>query len=627
MAVWVRAGSVLPLALCLALLAPATAMAQPGDPGPDPSGPNGQSHIDGCTREPVQLIHGESPSWAYVYDDHTIAGSPPPQHMSGLVQVADYKTGAIGNPLVEAVHPSGDDLPSGHDDYDLNVNILPDPQFRKFLGGHNDANQALRTGNFAANGEDYGAVHSELQSNVIPKALWPEPGDRIDLVGNWAWDCGHWGVPTEVFSPDYVLPKDGQPCLGSLASIPMVFDPAQCYITGESTEFHPWRAMWDIHHQSANPFADSEGLLYVSTDETRAGLVENCAHQNPPIGGTANPLMKLCTLTGAIWQDVSGDYSYYLPAPPRPSAQAHLVYHADDVGSTGAPAPTLTPEGNGVRVTFHLATAPNQVLNMYYKVFAGWDDLPLAQVPTHLHVSFDQVAIHGALDCPSAQGEFNCGGESLRSNQEASPPGEWNLFYDVQGTWGQLFKGEFDVHNGDTRAPNQAVDVYVPPGAGWRLLTLGRECDLQLLKTATGSEPTAPLASCPAMNTTGPLEIADGNDVPGRIINRWPSAAASLGTHTADAGTSKTGDSNTTCPPDNHPHGCYSLTYTVTEVSDAAGRVRVPSTASNLPNTLIPAPSAAAMAAISTGVVAMVLLLLLVSARRRPAAAEEKPRP
>ena len=33
------------------------------------------------------------------------------------------------------------------------------------------------------------------------------------MLGNWVWDCGHWGVPTEIFSPDYVLPKDGQPCL------------------------------------------------------------------------------------------------------------------------------------------------------------------------------------------------------------------------------------------------------------------------------------------------------------------------------------------------------------------------------------------------------------------------------
>lgn len=599
------------------LLTPAGAMAQPGDPGPDPSGNNGQSHIDGCTREPGQLIHGESPSWVYVYDDHTNPALPAPQHMTGTVQVSDYKTGAIGNPLVEAVHPSGDDLPSGHDDYDLNVNIIPDPAYRKFLGGHLDADLTKRTGNFAANGEDFGAVHSELQGNVIPKSLWPEAGDRIDLIGNWVWDCGHWGVPTQVFSPDYVLPKEGQPCLGSLASIPMVFDPAQCHITGESTEFHPWRAMWDIRAQSGSPFSEAEGLLYVSTNESRAGLVENCAHMNPPINNTANPLMKLCVQTGAIWQDVSGDYSYYLPAPPKPSPGAHLTYHADDLGSAGGPAPTLTPEGNGVRVTFHLSTVQNQALNMYYKVFAGWDDLPLGQVPTHLHVTFDKIAINGALDCPLLQGEVGCSGESLRSNQETRPPGEWNLFYNAQGNWGQFFNGEFDVSNGDIVMPNQSVDVYVPPGAGWRLLTLGRECDLQLLATLTGV--VSPLASCPGKNPTAALEIADGNDVPGRVINYWKSAAASLGTHTVDSGTNKTNDVTSTCPPDTHPHGCYTLTYTVSAVDDAAARVRVPSPASSLPNTLVRPPTAGAMAAIAVGsVVVLLLLAVLPSRRRRP---------
>ncbi|MEA2645733.1 MAG: hypothetical protein QOE92_816, partial [Chloroflexota bacterium] len=57
---------ILLLAGAMTLAAGAPAMAQ--EPPPDPSGPNGQSHQDGCTREPLQLIHGESPSWAYVYD-------------------------------------------------------------------------------------------------------------------------------------------------------------------------------------------------------------------------------------------------------------------------------------------------------------------------------------------------------------------------------------------------------------------------------------------------------------------------------------------------------------------------------------------------------------------------------
>lgn len=600
-------------------LVPAGSMAA-GDPGPDSSGDQSKSQAfkDGCTRNPLLLIQGNSPSWVYVYDDHSSAALPPPRRMTGTVSTKDYKTQVSPSLHLDAVKPAGDDLPAGHTDYDLNVNILPDPQYVSFLAGHQDLNDLTkRTGNFRGTGDDYAAVHSELQSDTIPISLWPEAGDHIDLIGNWAWDCGHWGVPTEVFSPDYVLPKENQPCLGNLATLKeggaAIFDPAQCTIAGESTEFHPWRAMWDVHGQSLSPQAEAEALLYVSTNGTRAGLVENCAHRMPMT-------LKLCVETGSLWQDVSGDYSYYLAAPPRPSANSHLTYRMVDLGSTGAPAPTLAPEGNGVRVTFHLATAAEQALKMLYKVYAGWDELPLPQVPAHLHVSFDKVVFHRTMDCPTFQGETGCSSESQSSNQASQAPGEWNLFYDAQGSWGRLFPGgEIAVNEGASVNPNQGVEVYVPPGKGWRLLTLGRECDLQLLATATG--PTQGLApgtfgSCPGKNTTGPLEIADSNDLPGRVIDRWPSAAASLGTHERDAGTRATGDDASTCPadlkanPPLNPHGCYTLTYTVSLVDDAGSRVLVP--ASNLPNTrgLLPAPGAMAVVLLACAVVAMALYVL-----------------
>ncbi|MFY9614882.1 MAG: hypothetical protein WAT58_05730 [Candidatus Dormiibacterota bacterium] len=637
-----RAGVLLVLAALLGLQALGAVVAL-ADPGPDSSGDTSTSQAikDGCTRSPLELIQGNSPQWAYVYDDHSSVAPPAPRRVTGVVNTRDYKTQVVPNSLFEAVKVAGDDLPAGHDDYDLNVDIQPDlPQYAFLLAGHQDMNNIdNRTGNYRGNGDDYASIHSELQSDAIPLSLWPEQGDRIDLIGNWIWDCGHWGTPTEVFSPDYVLPKVGTPaqqCLGNLATLKQggvaIFDPAQCHIAGESTEIHPWRAMWDVHAQSLSPEAEAEGLLYVSTYETRAGLVENCAHQFPPVNGIANPAAKLCVLTGAMWQDVTGDYSYFLPAPPKPSALAHLTYRAVDLGSVGAPAPTLTPEGNGVRVTFHLNTPPTQDLRMYYKVLAGWDELPLAQVPAHLHVTFDNVVFHRTMDCPG-QGETGCGSESQRQNQASLPPGEWNLYYDVQGAWGRLFhNGEVDPSEGDTLSPNQSVDIYVPPGKGWRLLTLGRECDLQLLATVTGNvnittQGLAPgtFGSCPGANTTAPAEIADGNDVPGRVLQPWSSVQASLGTHTVDASTNQTGDPTSTCPadlkatPPLNPHGCYTLTYTVSAVEDAASRVLIPSPSSSLPNTLVPPPPPAAMAAIGLGGAAVLLLLyLLPTLRRRP---------
>ena len=578
----------LPLLTALAFTAAVPARAD-GDPGPQSSGDitTSQAGKDGCTRDPGNLIDGLAPSWVYVYDRH-VGPTPPIQHMIGTIGTAE--------PHGLGVHPAGDDLPSGHDDYDLNVNIFPDGPYRKFIGGHLDANPARSTGNFAGSGESTGAVHSEMEGSAIPISLWPEQGDRIDLLGHWAWDCGHWGVPTAIFSPDYTLPKVGQPCLGTLADIPQVFVPAECSITGEDTEFHPWKAMWDVHAQSIGPEAEAEGLLWVSTNLTRAGLVEQCAHQFQGTAHLPNLQMRTCALTQPLWQDVTGDYSYYLAAPPRPSPHAHLTYRVVDVGSTGASAPTLTPEGDGVRVKLHLTSAMAQTVHAFYRVYAGWDQLEPAAVPTHLRVSLDRLEIHRAMDpgctplgSAGGLGPPGCTGESQSVNQASSAPGEWNLFYNIAGAWGRYLGGEFDVNDGDVRTPNQAVDIYVAPGRGWRFVTLGRECDLQGLALATG--PSQSLSSCPGLTALGGLELSDTNDSPGSVRDTWASAQASVGTHVRDAGTSKTHDSST-CPPDANPKGCYTVTYSVKVIDDAASRVLVAARAGGLPDTGLPAPFA-----------------------------------
>ena len=240
--------------------------------------------------------------------------------------------------------------------------------------------------------------------------------------------------------------------------------------------------MWDVAAQPSSPEGESEAKLFVSTNQTRAGIVADCGHKFPPTGGAFNPQQQLCRNNGIPWQDVSGDYSYYLPAPPRPAGATHLTYRAVDQGSSGAPGPTLTPEGSGVRATFHLTTVgpgaqypSGQALAMYYTIYAGWDALPAALVPTHLHISFDSLGIHRAMDpgCTPASIVPGCTDQSTSLNQASTAPGEWNMFYDVSGVWGRWGNGEFDVIDGAALTGNQSVDLYVPPGQGWQLLGAG----------------------------------------------------------------------------------------------------------------------------------------------------------
>src|SRR5438445_5161460 len=358
---------------------------------PDPGGANGQAFKDGCTRDPSSLIDGLAPEWAYVYNTPPDQPPPPPRWVVGTVSAY--------NKAFVPVHISGGDLPSGHDAYDYNVNIAPDSPYTYLVGGHPATVTSPATGNYPGNDESTARLHTEWEDDAIPKFAWAQDGDRLTELGNWVWDCGHWGTPTQIFSPDYVLPKVGQPCLGTLVEIDSVFDPAQCTISGESTEFHPYRALWDVRAQPNSPEGESEAELFVSTHATRAGIIAACAHKNPPVNALPNTALRACVQTDPDWQDVSGDYSFFLAAPPPPSATAHLIYRAIDRGSTGgAPAPTLTAKGNGVQVDFHLATTPGQQQQLAYQVFAGWDQLAAAAVPTHLHVTFERLTVHRAMD-------------------------------------------------------------------------------------------------------------------------------------------------------------------------------------------------------------------------------------
>jgi hypothetical protein len=552
----------LSFALAGAMLAGIGALAAPATGQPPSPDPLAQPLRDGCQRDATALIAAQTPEWVYIYNTPPNQPAPAPQWVTG--------TASSQNPAFQAVHTSGADFAFGHDALDFNLNLIPDPGYEFLMAGSASA----KTGNFPGNGEETARLHTEWEDLTVNKSAWPEPGDHVTERGSWVWDCGHWGTPTNIFSPDYDLPHEGQPC-PLLPGAPVISDPSQCSITGERSEFHPYRVLWVQRAQSpSSPFGENQADLFVSTDSTRAGSTADCAHKfpPPPSGVLPNPALygadfRNCVDTAVKWQDVSGDYSFFVPAPARPSGQATLTFRAVDRGSVGAPAPRLTAEGNGVRVTFHLNSAPNQRLVMAYTVFAGWNIVSESALPTHLRVSLDKLEIHRAMD-PGCSGKSpasvplpDCALESTRTTQATTAPGDWNIYWDVGGIWGQWGSGngELLVQDGDVLKGNRSVDLYVPPGKGWRLFVHGRECDINAV------DPTRPLADCPSNN-----EAADNNDVQGLILAHYGSEGSSLGTHRLNALTKK-GDPTSTCP-DANSEGCYSITFTVRRIHDVAAR-------------------------------------------------------
>jgi hypothetical protein len=482
-----------------------------GFAGPDP---NVQAQADGCARKTNELVTQQVPEWVYVNDkDYPASGPPPPpQWAAGVLAPTD---GVSYN----AVHPTPVDNPATHDSYDVLQNILVDSVFDPLLAG----DPATRTGNFEGDDEETGRLHTELEQNAFPAFAWPEQGDRVQVLGSWVWDCGHW-VPG-----------------------------------GERTELHPFRALWvDRGVSPRNPYGETEGDLLITTDKTPAGKQADCAHL---VKGNSLAF-RACLAVEPNWQDISGTYHFRLKAPPRPSPQAKLRAHVVNAGSSvGAPVPKVTVDARSARVQVTISATPGKRLVVAEEVFLGWTPMPASALPMHLRLSFQSLLVRRAMDPGCPNGASGCGSvETTKGGQITSPPGEWSLYADVAGIWIPWKPAVLYLRDGQTRKLARKVDFYVRRGRPWRLFVFARECDFGFL---SASDPTRPPAPCPKSSEIGDVS---GDDSPGSVVDSYRSPLASLGLHSSN---SKLQASS--CPLANR-NGCYRLAYRVTRIEDEASR-------------------------------------------------------
>jgi len=501
-------------ALAAVLLALAAAVSARALTRPDPAA---QAVLDGCGRDDTAAISNLVPEWAYVGDANAPASGPPPppQWLEGVVN-------AVGAQAELAVHTSGGDIPTTHRSYDLNVDVRPDSPYEALMGG----DPVARTGNFAAGGDEVGRMHTELEERAIPTFAWPEPGDRIRMLGSWVWDCGHW------------LPG------------------------GERTEIHPLRALWLLrnpvgHVAPRSAAGESEGDLFVTTTKTGAGKVADCAHKTK---GDRQAL-KACIAAEPDWQDVAGSYRFFLPAPPRPSRDARLRFRVVDAGSTAAAPPLrLSPRADGTFVSVDVPAsliAGGRPLVLAKRVLAGWTPVPARARPVHLRIRFTGLLVRRAMDpaCPTGQPSCKDVAESTNLGQISALPGEWNVYSDVAGIWSLWRPSTLLVRrDGQRFRVDHPFDVYLPRGRPWRLLVWTRECDYG---SFGGEGTTQPLSPCPK---TGEFGVRAGDDVPGMAVAHFRSPAAAVGVHTLNSRLD-----GSTCPRQNR-HGCYQVTFSVQPV-------------------------------------------------------------
>jgi hypothetical protein len=455
---------------------------------------------DGCERNPTGLYTADSPNWAYVNDRNAPAGGPPPppQWVGGNVN-------AELEPRL-AVHPTGVDNPFTHRSYDVVMNVKPGPNFDFLLG----------TGNSAGAAETTNRLHTEWESAAFPRWAWPDRDDRVQLLGSWVWDCDHF--------------------TGG----------------GERTELHPLRAVVVYRHVSPrSPRGEAEMDVVVSTDGTPAGVQADCAHRTKH----DRTAFKACVRSTAPWQDVNGMYRFSIKAPPRTSRFATTTWRVVDRGSVGSVPVRARMNSTSLDVTFRIDAARGRRVVVAKQFFFGWKPVDRAKRPVHLRVSLRSLLVRRAMDpgCPGAR-EIACGStQTTLGRQISRPPGEWNVYWNVGGIWGQWDPAVLRPRDGQILRGRQTVDLYVPRGEPWRLFLYARECDFGSLSMGGPS----PLAPCPRSTEVGdPI----GDDSAGSVEVRFRSPAASLGRHVADATTA-----GSSCPPVNR-RGCFRLVFDVRRV-------------------------------------------------------------
>jgi hypothetical protein len=304
-------------------------------------------------------------------------------------------------------------------------------------------------------------------------------------------------------------PADRVQALGS-----WVWDCDHYQGTGEKTELHPFRALFANRGATAT--------LYVSSDATPAGKEAECAHETK-----GSDQFKTCAHAAVNWLSVNGDYALPLGAG---------TWKTVDRGSVRAPSITVA---RGL-ATFRIAAPAGQRV-----VVAKEFVLQHPQRQTHLRVHFDRLLVRRAMDPSTPQ-------ESTLTGQIVKPPGEWQVYWSVNGIWGR-WPGTLAARDNSTFEGKQHVDFWAPARKPWTLVTLARECDFGALPGWDG--PGHPAAPCPQSDEVG---NSKGDDYPGAIT--VTQRGLGLGRHVVNASTA-----GSTCPPVN-TEGCYQLTYTVSRL-------------------------------------------------------------
>jgi hypothetical protein len=392
--------------------------------------------------------------------------------------------------------PTDTDLARTHRSYDMNTFVRPDPPDAGLVGTANAG----------------GNVEVEWEQDAFPLFAWPTAGDRIDVLGAWVWDCGHFS-PLGLNDQQHIQPGTQ---LGEL-------------ITGEKTEIHPPRmVVVQRAYSSTSQWGEAETDVVISSDGTGAHAeAEQAAGRAPAPPARPDPAGSNAADSNAAdsnaadsnaadsnpvgsWQPVNDrDDTFHVPAPPRPPGASTIRWRMEDRGSILSPPTAVTVVDNGLDVTvkFKDHRSPGERTRFAAAFFVGWD----VGVPVrHLRVTVERARWTAELDSLDEP--------RISPLLRYAPPDEANLYIDVAGQWRELVApGLRAIKPGDVVDLPATFDLWLAPSAPWRVYARGRECDME------------GFAGCPAPNELG------FNDDAGSFTARSPAAGPHQGTAKAFA--------------------------------------------------------------------------------------------
>jgi len=279
-----------------------------------------ENKIDGLPKAGVPIFQaaGLSLGWQWIDSSQKF------QNVTGVVQES---------------HIADSDFPTVHDSHDQNTHILVDPEFDYLLSIPNEAGEIEVEWETGIRPDE---LKGDGKNPIFPKWVWPSPGDRVWVNGNWILDVSHPSInekKEKVFQSEIHPPRAFATMRDQVVSMP---DTGRVPIRVTATDLY-------IH-------GDGGYVTQVLNDPTiiaRGG--DNDRDQLSPI---------------------DDDFNFDILLPPKPSDTAIFTASiTDGPGNTVDIAPELDPDLANNKVHVHIplegsGISPSEVYARHINV--GW---------------------------------------------------------------------------------------------------------------------------------------------------------------------------------------------------------------------------------------------------------------